>query len=335
MKPVVTLFLAAFCISHCLAQGKLQWAVNSTHLIYYDATTGPLAGTAVSSANMPAGVTLVADLYAGSVSSSLNLVSTTTFGATAGRFNSANVTFNNPFLPAGTTNWFQIQVRDSAYSNADLSASHGKYAGFSQIFSAELQASIYVPIYTATSPVYSTWDNGTFNMDFVSAGSRGAIAVGFPSFSPPNIIGQPLSRTVPLGSFVKFDVVAQGSAPLHHQWYYGTSQIPRATNTSLVISNAQVSQSGDYKAIVSNLYGSATSAVAVLSVLPPLDVRMVPAIGVYGTVGQSYRIEYKNISGPVLDWTPVVTLTVTNTGQLYFDVAAREAARIYRLVEVP
>jgi len=138
-----------------------------------------LAGQGVASTAMPSGVTLVADLYGGTSASTLQLVSTTVFSATKGRWSSLNTTFNSPALPAGTPAFFQIQIRDNAFGTADLASQGGSYAGYSVIFTAVPQPSSFNPIYQHTSPVFSTWTDGTFNMDAtVSAGSRGAIAVG-------------------------------------------------------------------------------------------------------------------------------------------------------------
>jgi hypothetical protein len=86
MRECIALLCLGMYAAPGFAQGRLQFATDSLHLVYYDASTGPLAGSAVSSANMPGGITLVADLYAGTADDSLTLVSTTSFGAVAGRW---------------------------------------------------------------------------------------------------------------------------------------------------------------------------------------------------------------------------------------------------------
>lgn len=173
MKKLILTVTASLACVAAFAQGKLQFATDSGHLVYYDNSTGPLAGTAVSSANLPAGFTLVADLYGGTSSTALALISTTSFGAVSGRWTAANTTFNTPALPGGAPAFFQIQIRD----NAHTSATNATYFGFSQIFTAIPQPSSFNPIYQATTPVSSTWAIGNFNMDSVAAGFRGAIAV--------------------------------------------------------------------------------------------------------------------------------------------------------------
>jgi len=184
MKKTFLTIAAALACAAAFGQGKLAFTTDSLHLVYYDSSAGAQSGTAVSSANMPAGVTLVADLYGGTSSASLSLVSTTVFGATAGRWTAANTTFSAPALAAGQTAFFQIQIRDSAFATEAAALAGNSYGGNSPIFTAVPQASIFNPIYQATSPVFSTWANGTFALDSVSAGSKGAISVGTLAVTP-------------------------------------------------------------------------------------------------------------------------------------------------------
>jgi poly(beta-D-mannuronate) lyase len=84
----------------------------------------------------------------------------------------------------------------------------------------------------------------------------------------PSIDSQPSSQTIGVGANASFSVVADGTEPLSYQWYInGSTPLSGATNTSLIVSNAQPSDSGDYTVIVSNAYGTATSQTATLSVI--------------------------------------------------------------------
>ena len=72
------------------------------------------------------------------------------------------------------------------------------------------------------------------------------------------------------------------------------------------------------------------------SVRPTLDLHLVPAITLTGTIGHSVRLDYINQFGPTDAWVTLNTVTLTNTSQLYFDVSAPgQPQRLYRLVEVP
>ena len=92
--------------------------------------------------------------------------------------------------------------------------------------------------------------------------------------SLPSITG-PTNQTVVVGANVKIAVTATGTVPLSYQWQMnGTNlvnsghsgQIGGATTDMLTIGNAQTNNSGSYSVIVTNLEGSVTSSVAILTV---------------------------------------------------------------------
>jgi hypothetical protein len=71
-------------------------------------------------------------------------------------------------------------------------------------------------------------------------------------------------------------------------------------------------------------------------VRPALDLHLVPAITLTGTIGHSVRLDYINHYGPIDAWVTLDTVTLTNPSQLYFDVSAPgQPQRLYRLVQVP
>jgi hypothetical protein len=71
-------------------------------------------------------------------------------------------------------------------------------------------------------------------------------------------------------------------------------------------------------------------------VRPSLELHMVPAITLTGSIGGSVRADAINQFGPTDAWFTLDTVTLTNTSQLYFDTSAwRQPPRLYRLVQVP
>ncbi len=84
---------------------------------------------------------------------------------------------------------------------------------------------------------------------------------------PATITASPPSRTAFIGGVVTFSVGVFGTAPLAYQWLKGGTNIPNATNATYSIVNLQTNDAGDFSVIVTNLYGSDTSAVAVLTVI--------------------------------------------------------------------
>ena len=83
---------------------------------------------------------------------------------------------------------------------------------------------------------------------------------------PADITSEPQSRTNNVGENATFTVAASGPGTLHYQWYFNdTNSIAGATNTTLVMSNVQPANAGDYSVVVNN--GSlATSSNATLTV---------------------------------------------------------------------
>lgn len=85
----------------------------------------------------------------------------------------------------------------------------------------------------------------------------------------PFIVTQPAGATVVEGQTVVLSVIAAGTTPLYYQWYFNTNQpIPGATNASLVLESVTTNHAGWYSVVVSNAYGTVTSAFAQLTVLP-------------------------------------------------------------------
>ena len=72
------------------------------------------------------------------------------------------------------------------------------------------------------------------------------------------------------------------------------------------------------------------------TVRPSLDLHLVPAITLTGSIGGSVRVDAINQFGPIDAWFTLDTLTLTNTPQLYFDISAwQQPPRLYRLVQIP
>ena len=89
----------------------------------------------------------------------------------------------------------------------------------------------------------------------------------------PVIVGQPQNQVAVMGGGATFQVSAIGAANLSYQWYLNeTNLLVDGTNAVLQLSNVSPGQLGSYLVVVSNAYGSATSAPVQLSVLIPAIV---------------------------------------------------------------
>jgi hypothetical protein len=88
----------------------------------------------------------------------------------------------------------------------------------------------------------------------------------------PRILTQPQSQQVKAGQTVTLTVVAEGAEPLGYAWCQNYRSLPGQTNATLVLSNAQPANAGDYRVLVSHLTPvgrkAASSQTAHLSVEP-------------------------------------------------------------------
>lgn len=94
--------------------------------------------------------------------------------------------------------------------------------------------------------------------------------------NPPSILTGPKSLTVPQGSNAVFTVDADGAGPLSYQWRFGATNLAGATGSSFTRFAAQPGEAGDYSVIVSNDFGSITSALATLTIYTGPVISMQP-----------------------------------------------------------
>jgi len=100
-----------------------------------------------------------------------------------------------------------------------------------------------------------------------SAGAVTSVVAILTVNAPPAITTQPQSITVTESNTASFTVVASGSPTLRYQWYFNSAtSLAGATNASLVLSPARATNAGDYRVVVTNSFGSITSAPATLTV---------------------------------------------------------------------
>jgi uncharacterized membrane protein YgcG len=82
----------------------------------------------------------------------------------------------------------------------------------------------------------------------------------------PNIISQPQSQTVSLGSNVAFSITVAGLPPPTLQWCFNGAPIAGETKTTYSIASAQTSNAGIYTLTVNYTAGVNTSSQATLTV---------------------------------------------------------------------
>ena len=97
-------------------------------------------------------------------------------------------------------------------------------------------------------------------------------AVATLTVNDPAIWTQPASQIRQAGQSPTLSVTAVGTEPLKYQWWKDGVVLPWATASGLTLTNLQGADAGNYWVVVSNVYGSVTSAVDLLEVnLATLD----------------------------------------------------------------
>lgn len=103
---------------------------------------------------------------------------------------------------------------------------------------------------------------------YCSYESNGAlIKLDYIATAAPTIVNHPLSQTIMQTTPVTFTVSASGVG-LGYQWQFNNVNIPGATTASYTIANVLPANAGNYRVIVTNTAGSATSNPATLTVTP-------------------------------------------------------------------
>jgi sugar lactone lactonase YvrE len=134
---------------------------------------------------------------------------------------------------------------------------------------------------------------------------------------PPVVVAQPASLTVTQSQDAAFSVTPAGTTPLSFQWQFNNTPISGATGTNYTLSSAQSTNAGSYSVVVTNAWGSATSAVATLTVLVPPSIASGP-LSLTVTQGQNatFTVTPTGSTPLVCQWQfnalPVPGATATN-----------------------
>jgi len=133
-----------------------------------------------------------------------------------------------------------------------------QWFNFTDLVPGQTNATLIIPNATTTdSGSYSvTITNlfGTATSDFVDVTVMPAV--------PPQITQDPVSVTRYAGARATFTVAATGGGTLRFQWQTNDVNVPNQTNTTFTINNVQAANAGNYRVVVTNEFGSATSTTA-------------------------------------------------------------------------
>ncbi len=97
-------------------------------------------------------------------------------------------------------------------------------------------------------------------------GVSGQVRLTYQITAVPNIAVQPTSQTVAPGGNARFEVTVTNVLSASYQWRFNGTPIVEATNSVLLVTNAQPVNVGRYSCLVTNSAGAATSLEVLLSV---------------------------------------------------------------------
>jgi len=97
-------------------------------------------------------------------------------------------------------------------------------------------------------------------------------------------------------------VAGTGAGPLRYQWQFNGADLPGLTRSSLNASGIDYTNAGLYCAVVSGAGGSVTSHVAVVNILPILNIGNGSMITL-NWAGPFILQGALNVNGPYLDKT--------------------------------
>jgi hypothetical protein len=151
----------------------------------------------------------------------------------------------------------------------------------------------------------------------------------------PTITTTPQGTNLNPGWNASFTVAAGGTPPLGYQWFLNGAPLAGQTNSTLLVTNVQPANAGEYYAQVSNGAGSALSNPALLTVstnwslVAPQFVNQQFQFTLLGLANVSYILDF---SSNLLNWMPLQT----SSPSLFMDPASSNyPAGFYRARPAP
>ena len=222
---------------------------------------------------------------------------------------------------------------------------------------------LFSVVASGTEPLSYQWSlNGTalvgatnsaLTLNTVQPADAGSYTVGVTNFAgsvtsavatlivnaPPLITTEPQSQTVTVGQDASFSVVAGGTAPLSYQWSLNGTALSGGASSVLTLTNVQTTDAGSYTVVVTNPVGSATSAVATLTVTNP-PCTTPPRFGSAGMTANGFTFQLSVSIGcdyvilastNLKDWTPISSnVALTETLEFTDSTATNLSVRFYR-----
>ncbi len=186
---------------------------------------------------------------------------------------------------------------------------------------------------------------GTYNFVVTNFWGNTSSSNATLTVTSPLSVSAPQSQTNYAGKNVNLSVTPSGSAPFGFQWQKAGVNLATGGNISGATTNmvsfapAAVTNSGNYQVVVTNLSGSVTSSVAVVSIGPvpqfTLSLASGDAVlsGAGGVPGSNYVLQVSTNLANNAGWVPIGTNVVPSNGAITFTDTnlATSGQRFYRV----
>ena len=173
------------------------------------------------------------------------------------------------------------------------------------------------------------WGNSSFGQTSVPGAATNLAVIaggGYCSLAtvgsgPPLFTGPPLPRTVASGQNAFLRLTAVGAWPLSYQWSFNGTNLAGATNSFVMVTNAQPIQSGHYVLTVTNALGAVTNTNVLLTILPVMVTNQPQSQSAYSGTNVTFTVAATGVGAMSYQWllneTNILgatnaTLTVTN-----------------------
>jgi pectin methylesterase-like acyl-CoA thioesterase len=163
----------------------------------------------------------------------------------------------------------------------------------------------------------------------------------------PYIASQPVHQTAQVGQIVTIAAAVGGVPEPAYQWYKGNSTLSGATNETLVIASAQLSDAGTYSLHVTSPLGTVMSSNATLAVSSPVPPTISgitrlsdgnAQLSISSVGGPSYRVwASTNVTlTPVIStWTLLTNASFGSEPAIFTDSQATNFSQRFYLISVP
>ncbi|HSH17075.1 MAG TPA: immunoglobulin domain-containing protein, partial [Verrucomicrobiae bacterium] len=172
----------------------------------------------------------------------------------------------------------------------------------------------------------------------------GRLEAVIPPTGPVVIAAPPRDLTVSEGGEARFWVTAQGALPIAYQWRRNGEPLPDATNAVLILNQVTLDDAGDYDVIASTAGSSATSATALLTVIPESDPPVLLSAAM-GLLTNEVRVAFSEtldvfsatdlanyrITDELGQELPLLEARLWNGSQVALRTGARAAGSLYTL----